>query len=559
MLPCGHSFCTICVNDALTKSNQCPTCKAPACPKDVARMYVKEEWLEAFTNFEAFVSRCPTLNIDMQEAVSEDEEGTQNKENLTQHGREAEKDQIDDARAHILVPASPKRALETPQDGPIGKYTTKRKVTDTYADEEEYDGLDNFYDMHDDSLRPRLTPSERGCFVSTTTHLPGIPLREDLVPVLASHTLVEVPLGGRIEEERVQGESQMALGDRRGGETVEGTNVKTIPSMKCSPVETSSGSISACEYMERMQTLGSSIKHTLQSGGDEGDIITSPCSSDATASMIESPSIPGADTVSNSPVCSVWVCSSATSAFRDALQKAYSRGLVSLATKALDGSLRKRKVVTVFAVPSKMHDGLRCSRLTRDLAMALALGDMVVDIDWVQSVLEGVQEHRASDIIESLRNKLYLVTGVVSGEELVPIGNQVPRDPNTGRSDLLAGLEVTLEGKDPQAIFTQDDVAFLLYCSGADVLGVACDFSSRNSDFNVNASPEESLERESDSSMGEMLAPSQRNRLKLCLGRGQTQCNSRAFFDEEEEEDEEGEDLRWLIRTLILQNPRHSS
>ena len=51
-----------------------------------------------------------------------------------------------------------KRALETPQDGPIGKYTTKRKVTDTYADEEEYDGLDNFYDMHDDSLRPRLTP-----------------------------------------------------------------------------------------------------------------------------------------------------------------------------------------------------------------------------------------------------------------------------------------------------------------------------------------------------------------------------------------------------------------
>ena len=78
--------------------------------KDVARMYVKEEWLEAFTNFEAFVSRCPTLNIDMQEAVSEDEEGTQNKENLTQHGREAEEDQIDDARAHILVPASPEKS-----------------------------------------------------------------------------------------------------------------------------------------------------------------------------------------------------------------------------------------------------------------------------------------------------------------------------------------------------------------------------------------------------------------------------------------------------------------
>ena len=63
-------------------------------------------------------------------------------------------------------------------------------------------------------------------------------------------------------------------------------------------------------------------------------------------------------------------------------------------------------------------------------------------------------------------------------------------------------------------------MAFLLYCSGADVLGVACDFSSRNSDFNVNASPGEL--GESDSSMGEMLAPSQRNRLKLCLGRGQT-------------------------------------
>ena len=52
-----------------------------------------------------------------------------------------------------------------------------------------------------------------------------------------------------------------------------------------------------------------------------------------------------------------------------------------------------------------------------------------------------------------------------------------------------------MQGHDPQAVFTQDDVAFLLYCCGADVLGVVR--PSQADETTLSVSLEESLDMDS--------------------------------------------------------------
>ena len=207
--------------------------------------------------------------------------------------------------------------------------------------------------------------------------------------------------------------------------------------------------------------------------------------------------------------------------------------------------------MTIFAVPSEMRDGLRCTRLTRDLAVALALGDLVVDDAWVRGVLEGASGSQGAG--ESLRDERYRIKGVMSAQEVVPLGKDAPRDPSTGRSGLLAGLQVTVQGHDPQAVFTQDDVAFLLYCCGADVLGVVRALPKHDDETTLSVSLEESLDMDSirkwGATPGGGATPSQRRRLVLNLG---------GEREDEESQAESGGDLTWLMNTLILQDTTHN-
>ncbi len=614
LLPCGHSFCTICVHEALLKSSQCPTCKAPACPKDVGRMYIKEEWLEGLDNFEAFVYRCPWLNMDMPIATSEDGGGAWDRENLAQRGREAQEDLSDNSPAMVLVPASPKRALENPEGGTS---TGRRKVADTYVEEGDDEGLDGFYDRQDGSLCSSQPPSEKGCIPGSSEELARHFPLEDEVPRIAPHdTAVEPPACGK-KKERGEGRTcEDIVGKERGegrtcdiivgkerdeGRTCEdivGSHAEQLPTREAasveetqdqpqgsqgegdaghlgekrgvvgartppvekkncspSPVEASSESSSVCEYMERIQALGSNIKQSLQRGSSVGEVLSPPSPSASTASVSESPAILATKEAGANPVCPIWACSSASPALRKALLSAHPSEVVATGTKT-DPS-RNLTTTTVFAVPSEMRGGLRCCHLTRDLALALAMGDLVVDCGWVQSVLQGDQDGGKQAVAERLRDESYQIKGVVSGQEVVERGRAAPRDASTGRSTLLAGLDVMLEGHDEQAVFTQDDVAFLLYCSGADVLGVTCTSSSDNGDTITGASLEESLV--SEGAPEECVSPSQSSRLKLCLGSTQPRHGSPRSGEEQEEGGGAGEDLRWLIRTLILQNPSHSS